>query len=124
VVEYDRVKKEGGIFTEYVNMFMKLKTEVNCWPKWCNSEEQRNKYIKEYYEREGVQFYNSKMSKKNKARKSICKLKLNCLWGKFAQNENMDHTVIIRDPAKFCDKLTDSNIDVAPPYPLPGIGYY
>lgn len=37
--------KEGGAFTDNVNTFLKMKQEASGWPKWCNTEEDRYKYI-------------------------------------------------------------------------------
>jgi hypothetical protein len=41
----------GGVFTEYVNIFLKLKQEASGWPEWCQSEEDRQKYITDYQQK-------------------------------------------------------------------------
>ncbi|XP_053390294.1 uncharacterized protein LOC128553199 [Mercenaria mercenaria] len=53
VSQYDPVVKEGGLFTEYVNQFLKIKQEKSGWPKWCKAEEQKQIYIEHYYEKRG-----------------------------------------------------------------------
>jgi hypothetical protein len=43
---FDKGSISGGLFTEYVNMFLKLKQESGC-PSWVQSEEDEDKYIEE-----------------------------------------------------------------------------
>jgi len=49
ISQYDSISKCGGVFTEYVNTFLKLKQEASGWPEWCQSEEDRQKYITDYH---------------------------------------------------------------------------
>ncbi|XP_071176481.1 uncharacterized protein [Mytilus edulis] len=51
VEQYDTRSKSGGIFTEYINIFLKMKQEASGWPSWCISEEHRQKYIQDYFEK-------------------------------------------------------------------------
>ena len=34
VTQYDRATGEGGLFVEYINTFLKLKTEASGYPSW------------------------------------------------------------------------------------------
>ena len=43
-----------GLFRDYVNTWLKVKQEASGWPKDVNTEEQRQAYIADYYEREGI----------------------------------------------------------------------
>jgi hypothetical protein len=54
VEQYDAEKKAGGIFTSYVNTFLKMKQEASGWPSWCHSEGDKHQYISMYYEQEGL----------------------------------------------------------------------
>jgi hypothetical protein len=36
--QYDPKTKTGGLFTDYVNTFLKMKQEASGWPEWCQSE--------------------------------------------------------------------------------------
>ena len=36
-VQYDRNTKTGGLFSEYINNFFKIKQERSGWPNWCNT---------------------------------------------------------------------------------------
>ena len=50
----DPITKTWGIFTEYVNTFLKVKQEASGSPKWCVDEESKEMYIREYHEKEGI----------------------------------------------------------------------
>jgi hypothetical protein len=39
--QYDPEMKTGGLFTDYVNTFLKMKQEASGWPEWCQSENDR-----------------------------------------------------------------------------------
>lgn len=53
--KYDVESCEGGLFAQYVNMFLKIKQEASGFPTECNTEETKRKYINEYKEKEGIQ---------------------------------------------------------------------
>ena len=48
-------QRKEGLFADYVNKWLKSKTEASGWPKNCNTETAKSEYIKAYYDREGVQ---------------------------------------------------------------------
>lgn len=45
VEQYDPNSKTGGVFTEYINTFLKMKQEASGWPSWCIAEIDKQKYI-------------------------------------------------------------------------------
>jgi len=51
ISQYDPITMTGGIFTEYVNTFLKVKQKPSGWPEWCVDEERRKRYIREYQEK-------------------------------------------------------------------------
>lgn len=53
-VQYDAESKTGRLFTEYTNTFLKFKQEASSWPQWVMTNEDRERYIREYYENEGI----------------------------------------------------------------------
>ena len=67
------------MFAGYVNCFLKLKAEASGWPSNVETEEQRSAYVKEYFEREGVQLDKDNV-KKNPGLRSLAKLALNSFW--------------------------------------------
>ena len=65
-----------GLFADYVNKWLKNKTEASGWPKNCNTETAKSEYIKAYYDRKEVQLDPEKVAK-NGGRKQVAKLMLN-----------------------------------------------
>ena len=76
--EYDPVKKEGGIFTEYIKTFLKIKQESSGWPSGCDTDEEKQKYISDYLDHEGIRLDESKIRKT--PLRAVAKLLLNSLW--------------------------------------------
>ena len=74
--EYDPDTKQGGLFTEYVNTFLKLKQEASGWPEWCKTEEDRQQYVTNYAANEGIQLDMNNIQK-NPGLRSLSKLALN-----------------------------------------------
>ena len=65
-----------GLFAEYVNKWLKYKTEATGWPKDYVTAEQTAEYVRLYEKREGVQLDPTKFEK-NSGRKQVGKLMLN-----------------------------------------------
>ncbi|CAF0975526.1 unnamed protein product [Brachionus calyciflorus] len=80
-------EKLGLLFGEYVDMFLKGKQEADAYPDNVKTEEEKQQYIKDYYEREGVLLDANKIQK-NKGLRSVMKMLLNSLWGRFVMNTN------------------------------------
>ena len=93
VTQYDTTKS-GGLFAEYVDMFLKLKQEASGYPSWVQSEADEDKYIADYRRAEGIALDKASISK-NSGQRTLAKLKLNSMWGKFAQNENKTQTTLV-----------------------------
>jgi hypothetical protein len=45
VTRYDKATNSGGLFAQYVNMFLKLKQESSGYPSWVRTEEDQDKCI-------------------------------------------------------------------------------
>lgn len=104
--QYDKTTKSGGLFTEYVNMFLKGKQEADGFPKNVSTIEQKLDYIKNYYEREGIQLDLDKIEY-NKGLRSVMKLLLNSFWGRFGMNTNKTQYKIISNPAEWFEMISD-----------------
>jgi hypothetical protein len=50
---YNPETKKGGIFTEYLNMAIKVKQEASGFPENCETEQQKQAYIADYESKEG-----------------------------------------------------------------------
>ena len=105
ISQYDQISKSGGIFTGYVNTFLKIKQEASGWPEWCLTERDKEQYIVDYNDREGI-YLDYDNIKKNPGLRSLAKLMLNSFWGKFGQRSNLPQTSYISDPEEFFDMMT------------------
>ncbi|CAG2256485.1 unnamed protein product [Mytilus edulis] len=105
VEQYDPQSKSGGIFTEYINTFLKMKQEASGWPSWCITEKHKQKYIQCYFEKEGIKLDYTKIEK-NPGLRSLAKLMLNSFWGKFGQRPNLPQVDYVSDPSIYFDALT------------------
>ena len=46
---YEANGDDKGLFAEYVNCWLKIKQEASGWPQWCKTQEDRERYIGDYY---------------------------------------------------------------------------
>ena len=56
-------------------------------PKWCNTEENKQEYLKQFYDWHGFELDPTKIVD-NPGLKNVAKLFLNSLWGKFGQRDH------------------------------------
>lgn len=97
--QYDRSKKTGGLFTKYVNSFLKMKQEASGFPPGVCDEAEQDAYIQEYENHEGIRL-NKKSVNHNPGLRSLAKLALNSFYGKFGQRTDLRKT-------KFVTELSD-----------------
>ncbi|XP_070546210.1 uncharacterized protein [Ptychodera flava] len=102
---YNTESHTGGLFTDYINTFLKLKQESSGWPSWCQTEDDQDRYIREYYDREGILLDKTKIHR-NPGQRALAKLMLNSMWGKFAQRNNFPQLQYIKEPAELFRLLT------------------
>ncbi len=76
---YDPDDPDAGLFACYVNTFLKLKAQASGWPKHLRTQRQKDQYIAEFFEREGVQLDPEKMELRPSLRQ-LSKLCLNSFW--------------------------------------------
>ena len=70
------------LFKEYVDMFLKIKQEASGYPEDCVTDEQKQRYIEEYYQHEGIRLDPNKIEY-NPGLRALAKLALNSLWGMY-----------------------------------------
>jgi hypothetical protein len=102
---YDPNTKTGGLFTDYINAFLKLKQESSGWPSWVKTEDDCDKYIDSYMEKEGIRLDPNNITI-NKGLRSLAKLCLNSFWGKFGQRNNMRKTTHIDKAEEFFNLIS------------------
>jgi len=101
-----------GLFRGYVNTWLKIKQEASGWPPWVGEDEtKRQKYLRDYFEHEGIQLeYNN--IQKNPGLRTLAKMMLNSMWGKFGQRLNKTQLQEFDDPKAFHQFLDTSTLDV------------
>ena len=100
--------KSDRLFTEYVDMFLKLKQEASGWPSWVKTDVDAQAYIDDYMRHENIKLDQSKINK-NPGLRAVAKLMLNSFWGKFGQRDNFVQSCIISDPAELVKLMTDQS---------------
>jgi len=78
---YDPKTRTGGLFAQYINKFLRLKQQPDGWPNWVKTEEDKERYILEYEEKEGIKLDPAQIEK-NSGLRNLAKLMLNSFWGK------------------------------------------
>lgn len=99
VEQYDPVTKTGGLFTDYFNTFLTIKVEASGYPHWVKTEEDKQKYIDDYYKHEGIKL-NKDNIEVNPGLKALSKLLLNSQWGRYAMKTH-------RTQSKFITNLKE-----------------
>ena len=59
--QYDPDTKEGGLFTSYINTFLKYKLEASGPSDWIKTPKDTKEYINPYFEKEGVSLDSEKI---------------------------------------------------------------
>lgn len=103
---YDTVNNTGGLFTEYINCFLKIKQESSGYPADIQSDIQKKQYIEKYNEMEGI-YMDEKNIVSNPGLRGVSKLALNSFYGKFGQRTNLKKTKLISDINVLYETLTD-----------------
>ena len=107
--QYDPSTKSGGLFTPYIDLFLKLKQEASGWPSECGNDLlERKRYVSNYLTKEGVQLQEKHIDH-NPGLRALAKLCLNSFWGKFGQRNNMEKTSYVKDPKDFYALLTQDD---------------
>ena len=108
---YDVKAKEGGLYTNYINTFLKLKQQASGFPSNVITLKEENDYIEQYFVHEGISLDKQNI-KKNPGLRNLSKLALNFFYGKFGQRTNMRKTKFVQDLGEFTNILTDRTKNV------------
>ncbi len=105
------LKRKTGLFADYINCFLKLKQQAAGWPKWADTQEKRESYIRKYEEKEGICLDAAKIGEeKDEVSYLLTKLALNSFWGKMGEEQDTRQTRITHDAGVFYKFLADENI--------------
>lgn len=106
----------SGLFAEYVNANLKGKIEASGWPKSCDTEAKKAAFVAKMRS-QGVEIEPGNMVF-NAGLRQLCKINLNCLWGKLSQGNNLKQTLIVTDTKTHYELLTNPAVEVLSITPL------
>lgn len=78
--QYDPKVPNSGLFSGYIERFLKLKQEASGWPDWVETDADRRRYVEDYERTENIRLEPDKIEK-NAGLRSLAKLMLNSFWG-------------------------------------------
>jgi len=93
-------QRRKGLFADYVNTWLKIKQESAGYPNWCNTPEDKARYVHQYQQKEGIAL-DPTVIQKNPGRKATAKLMLNSFWGKFGENLHKPTTQVVYNAAQL-----------------------
>ena len=112
VMQYDPQTGQGGLFVEYVDTFIKLKTEARGYRDWFQTPEDEDHYISNFHASEGIRL-DKEAIRPNAAKRGVAKLCLNSMWGKLTERNNSTESMMISDPHELYMFLATPGIEVA-----------
>ena len=99
VWHFTQTKKR--LFKPYVNTWLKIKEEASGWPGHVGNDPIKQKqHLTAYETKEGIKLDCAKL-KKNPGLRTLAKMMLNSMWGKFGQRTNKTKVQEFYDPQKF-----------------------
>lgn len=101
----------NGLFKEFIDTFLKIKQQASGYPNWVKTEEDKDKYVNNYYIHEGIKLDKKEIAY-NAGLRTISKLILNSLWGKMAQRNNLTKTQIITHPKDWYEIYQDETNEI------------
>lgn len=104
-------QRQTGLFASYVNTWLKIKQESSGWPSWAVTDEEKQRYVHEYENREGIKLDPAQIQK-NPGRKATAKLMLNSFWGKFGERMNKSNIETVTTPSQLFSLVSDPLLDI------------
>ena len=97
VTQYDPQTGNGGLFSQYIDSFLKLKAEARGYPSWIQSPADEDLYISEFAASEGIQLDKDAIGS-NPTKRGLAKICLNSIWGKLTERNDTTRKKMISDP--------------------------
>ena len=108
---YNPLTQTGGLYTKFINRFLKIKIEASGWPPGVETDQQKEEYICDFEKAEGIRL-DPKNIKFNPIIRTISKLLLNILFGKMSQRSNMGLTEILDSREKLDKIIADKKYEI------------
>ena len=106
VYHFPEDQRRKGLFAPYIDKWYRIKTEASGWPAWCTDDAKKAKFLADFKAREGIELSAEELNKgSNPGLRSLAKLMLNSMWGKFGQRPNKTQCVHFTNPQDFHEFL-------------------
>ena len=112
MTQYDPQTGQGGLFVQYIDTFLNLKTEASGYPSWVRTPEDVDHYTANFRASEGV-LLDKDAVKPNAAKRGLTKLCLNSMWGKLNEKNDRTKAKMISDPHELYRFLATPGFEVA-----------
>ncbi|KAL1280041.1 hypothetical protein QQF64_014641 [Cirrhinus molitorella] len=93
-------QRSDRLFCDYVKTFLQFKQQASGYPSDVVTESDKMSYIEDYHKKEGIKLDAEKIAH-NPAQRSVMKLLLNSLWGRFSLRENLPTSKLLTNPEDF-----------------------
>ncbi|XP_048243085.1 uncharacterized protein LOC125375991 [Haliotis rufescens] len=93
---HDPDTQQVRLFDTYIDRHFKEKLEASGYPEGCTDH---GAYIQEIYDKEGIGLDKDRIEKNPRLR-TIAKMQLTSLWGKFGQRLDYSHNIYMNDPVQ------------------------
>ena len=94
-------QQKEGLFADYVNTWLKIKEEASGWPEHVgNDPVKQQEHVTKYLQKEEIQLDPAKIEK-NPGLRTLAKMMLNSMWGKFGQKRKKTQVKEFDDPLQF-----------------------
>ncbi|XP_055339248.1 uncharacterized protein LOC129588868 isoform X2 [Paramacrobiotus metropolitanus] len=93
-------QSEERLFADYIDRFLKIKTEASGWPADVASDLEKDQYLRDFHEHEGIELERDKIEA-NPGMRALAKLCLNSFWGRLGMQDNKPNTKYISSPEEF-----------------------
>jgi hypothetical protein len=110
-VQYNKETGEDGLFSNYINAFLKLKQESSGWPKWVKTDADMDLYIHKFKEHEGITLDKKKILV-NTGMRHVSKLCLTSHWGRFGMQTNKAKIKILTETSEWYKIINNDNFVV------------
>ncbi|XP_032235990.1 uncharacterized protein LOC116617401 [Nematostella vectensis] len=112
VYEVWHCKEWGQLLGGYIAQFLTNKQEASGWPAWCRTDDNRERYLRNYLEHKGIRLDPQRINR-NEGRRCVNKIALNSMWGEFGERDNSRRTEYIKHPPEFFRLLMSDDVEVS-----------
>jgi hypothetical protein len=109
VTRYYPQKHEGVLLAQYIDTFLKLKTEAVGYPAWVHHAEDEVRYIREVNTSEEIAI-DKEAIRPSPAKRGLSKFCLNSVWGKLTELNSRTKAKVITDALELYRFLSTPGI--------------